>query len=181
MNQIKIILFRGGFAGDLLTALHNIDYFIELLPNGKVELQNEITLLQNSGSMTMEEKNEYYRNHSVISCCDSEFALKHHKNTLVVKCDDQIVSSFFSERFRMYHPELFSNITMEQYSNSVKEWHAFWPKKFKNQIDISDIFSNEKFLDKLSIPMNQRKEQLFKSWKDINKKNFSIHKETSGQ
>ena len=179
--MIKIILFRGGFAGDLFTALHNIDCLIGLSPNGKVELRKEITLLQNSGSMSMEEKNEYYKKHTIISCCDSEFALKHHRNTLVVKCDDQIVSSFFSKRFRMYHPGLFSDMTLDQYISDVTEWNNFWPKKFKNQIDISDIFSNKKFLDKLNTPMNYMKEQLFKKWRAINKKNFLIHKETYGR
>ena len=181
MKQTKIILFRGGFAGDLLTALHNMDCFIDLLPNGKVQLDPDIIVLQNSDGMSIQEKDEYYKKHDVVSCCDSEFALKHHNNTLVVKCDDQLVSSFFCKRFEMYHPTCFTNITLNEYTEDVLDWNIFWPTKFKKQLDISDIFSNENFLDKLDIPMNNEKETLFQRWKVINEKNFVIHKETYGQ
>jgi hypothetical protein len=181
MKAIKIILFRGGFAGDLITTLHDIDCFTELLPNGKVELNKDVTLLQNSDSTSMEEKEQYYNKHEIISCCDSDFALRHHANTLVIKCDDQIVSSFFCKRFYMYHPSLFSDMTVEQYINDVTEWSNFWPNKFKNQLDISDIFSNEKFLDKIDIPLNKEKKSLFQEWRDINGRNFAIHKETYDQ
>ena len=181
MKQTKIILFRGGFAGDLLTALHNMDCLIDLLPNGKVELNPDITVLQNGDGMSIQEKDEYYKKHDVISCCDSEFALKHHNNTLVVKCDNQLMSSFFSKRFEMYHPGYFTNTTIDKYNKDVMERNSFWPKKFKHQLDISDIFSNETFLDKLNIPMNDEKETLFQRWKVINEKNFVIHKETYGQ
>ena len=181
MKAIKIILFRGGFAGDLITTLHDIDCFTELLPNGKVELNKDVTLLQNSDSMSMGEKEEYYIKHEIISCCDSEFALRHHRNTLVIKCNDEIVRSFFCKRFQTYHPTLFTDMTVEQYTKDVTEWHNFWPKRFKNQIDISDIFTNENFLDKLDIPLDEERKTLFQQWKAINKRIFSTHKETYDQ
>ena len=184
MKQIKIILFQGGFAGDLFTALHNMDCCIDLLPNGKIELNANVRVLQQDNRsffMSILEKDEYYNKHDIISCCDSEFALKHHKNTLVIKCDDKIMSSFFCKRLFTYHPELITSMTVEQYEKDVAEWHNFWPKRFKNQLDISDIFSNENFLDKLDIPLDEEKKTLICQWKVINKRIFATHKETYDQ
>lgn len=181
MKQTKIILFRGGFAGDLFTALHNMSCLIELKANGKVDINKELLLLQSDTNMSIQEKDQYYKKHDVVSCCDSEFALKHHNNTLVIKCDDELLSSFFCKRFKLYHPKCFTNITLNEYTKDVIEWNNFWPKKFKHQLDISDIFSNKNFLDKLNIPMNDEKETLFQRWKVINEKNFVIHKEIYGQ
>ena len=181
MKQIKIILFRGGFAGDLFTALHNMDCFIDLLPNGKVELAKDTLLLQGIKLKDLEKKEEYYNKHEIISCCDSEFALRHHRNTLVIKCNDEIVRSFFCKRFQTYHSTLFTDMTVEQYTKDVTEWHNYWPKRFKNQIDISDIFTNENFLDKLDIPLDEERKTLFRQWKAINKRIFATHKETYDQ
>ena len=38
-KQIKIILFRGGFAGDLITALYDMNCFIELKENGQIVIE----------------------------------------------------------------------------------------------------------------------------------------------
>jgi|TARA_B110000444_G_C18786931_1_gene570417 hypothetical protein len=179
--MIKIILFRGGFAGDLITALHNKDCFIELLPNGKIELDKETTLLQNSNGMSIQQKEEYFDRQNIISCCDSEFALKHQKNTLVIKCDDPLVSGFLCKRFKMYNPEYFTNTSINEYNEDVSKWNSFWPQRFQQQLDISDIFSNANFLDKLDITINEDEKMLFQRWKVINEKNFVIHKETVDQ
>ena len=45
-KQIKIILFRGGFAGDLITALHDMACFKKLEPNGQVMINRNRKILQ---------------------------------------------------------------------------------------------------------------------------------------
>ena len=122
-NETKIILFRGGFAGDLVTALHNMSCLIELRTNGKVDIDEKLLLLQDNTNMSIPEKDDYYNKHELISCCDSEFALKHHKNTLIIKCDDELLSSFFCKRFKTYHPNYFKNITLEEYTKDVIKWN----------------------------------------------------------
>ena len=181
MKQTKIILFRGGFAGDLFTALHNMSCLIELKANGKVDINKELLLLQSDTNMSIQEKDQYYKKHDVVSCCDSEFALKHHDNTLVIKCDNELLSAFFCKRFEIYHPTYFTNITLDEYTKNVLHWNNFWPTKFKKQLNISDIFSNENFLDKLDISIDEEKKALFDRWKSINEKNFVVHKENYDQ
>ena len=65
MKQTKIILFRGGFAGDLFTAIHNMSCLIELKANGKVDINKELLLLQSDTNMSIQEKDQYYKKHDV--------------------------------------------------------------------------------------------------------------------
>ena len=181
IKETKIVLFRGGFVGDLITALHDMSCLIELNTNGRVHINEELLLLQDNTNMSIQEKDEYYKKHKIISCCDPEFALKHHNNTLIIKCDNKLVLSFFCKRFKTYHPDYFENTTLEEYTKNVIEWNHFWPKKFNKQLDIFDIFSNKNFLDKLDITIDAKKEALFQRWKLLNEKNFVTHKETYGQ
>ena len=89
----------GGFAGDLVTALHDFDTFEELTTGGKIELNKEILLLQGSFDLPLDKKNEYLDRHNIISCCDTKFALTHRDHTLAIKCDDKLVSDYFCRRF----------------------------------------------------------------------------------
>ena len=184
-KQIKIILFRGGFAGDLITALHDMACFKKLEPNGQVMINRNRKILQldfkklspsnfklvnGKTNLSIAEKDQYLSEHNVISCPDSEFALKHHKNTLVIKCDDERMSSFFAERLYKYHPEYFENTTLDSYKKDVLNWNKFWPNKFKNKLDIASIFKDDNFLEKINVPIDESKKFLFENWKKFNKK-----------
>jgi len=181
MKQIKIILFRGGFAGDLITALHHMECFRELTPEGKIEIDRSLLTLQgNNDQMTMEDKDHYLDQHSIISCCDTEFALKHKNHTLMVTCDDEVMATYFCKRFYQYHPHMTTEMSLQDYSTSFTEWNTFWSSKFKKKIDISDIFTNEDFISRLDIVLDDSKIKLFNHWKEINQKSFSVHRETCG-
>ena len=181
MNKTKIILFRGGHAGDLFTAIHDLTCFIEITIDGKVEISKDRKLLQVDSNLTFAEKDEYLQKHNIISCVDSEFALKHHKQTLVIKCDNPDVSAFFSARQKKFHPHYFTNTTLEKYIEDVLAWNKFWPTKFKKQLDISDIFTNENFLSKLDIEISKDKKDIFEHWLSINKKIFLDQTTVSNQ
>lgn len=172
----------GGFAGDLITALHNMNCFQELTPEGKIEIDRDLLVLQKvRKDMTVEDKNQYLNKHAIISCFDPEFALTHRDKTLAIKCDSKIVSDYFCTRYFQYHPRLQEQISMEDYIKTFDEWNKFWPSKFKRTLDISDIFHNEKFLDKLDVKIDEDKEELFERWRSINEKNFVAHKEIYDQ
>jgi len=180
--MIKIILFRGGFAGDLITALHHIDCFRELTQEGKIEIDSDLLLLQgNRKDMTIEDKDQYFNKHPIISCCDPEFALKHKNQTLMITCDDALMASYFCKRFYQYHPYMSKDISLAEYNTSFIEWSHFWTPKFKQSIDISDIFTNDEFLSKLNRDLGQREIKLFNDWREINQKSFSSHRETYDQ
>jgi hypothetical protein len=182
MSQIKIILFRGGFAGDLITTLHHMNCFRELTPQGKIEIDSSLlTLQRNRNDMTIEDKDQYLNKHPIISCCDPEFALKHKNQTLMINCSNTSMASYFCKRFYQYHPHMADEISLAEYDTSFAEWSHFWSPKFKRSIDVSDIFTNDNFLSKLDIVLNDDKIKLFNDWKKINKKSFLDHKETSGR
>ena len=106
----------GGFAGDLITALHNMNCFRELTPEGKIEIDRDLLVLQKvRKDMTVEDKNQYLNKHAIISCFDPEFALTHRDKTLAIKCDSKIVSDYFCTRYFQYHPRLQEQISMEDY------------------------------------------------------------------
>jgi hypothetical protein len=178
--MIKIILFRGGFAGDLITALHNIDCLQELTAEGRININSDLLLLQgNCEDMTTEDKDRYLDKHPIISCCDPEFALKHKNQTLMVTCEDEYMATYFCKRFYQYHPYMTDKISLEEYVTSFKQWSHFWRPKFKRSVDVSDIFTNDNFLSKLDVVLDDNKIKLFNEWKQINQKSFLDHKETS--
>lgn len=175
-NQIKIILFRGGFVGDLITVLHDYDCFIKLNDNGKIDIEKSRTVLQNDNTMSILEKDIYLEKNKIVSCCDPEFALKNRKHTLIITCRDEIALRFFCKRFRQYHPHFFVNTTIDNYVQDCIDWNNFWPKKFQKHLDISDIFYNENFLTKLDLDLDKKRIDLFEKWKIINKKSFLDHR-----
>jgi hypothetical protein len=180
--MIKIILFRGGFAGDLITALHNMNCFQKLTPEGKIEIDRDLLVLQgDSKDMTIEDKDRYLDKHPIISCCDPEFALKHSNKTLMITCDDAFMATYFCKRFYQYHPYIADDLSLEEYNTSFNQWNHYWSSKFKKTIDLSDIFTNDSFLSKLDIVLDDDKIKLFNNWKEINQKSFLVHKDTYGQ
>ena len=72
-------------------------------------------------------------------------------------------------------------ISLAEYNTSFIEWSSFWTPKFKQSIDISDIFTNDEFLSKLNRDLGQREIKLFNDWREINQKSFSSHRETYDQ
>ena len=180
MSQTKIILFYGGFAGDLITALHDIDCFVVINQNGKVDLHEEKTLLQDEKMqkiMTSDQKTDYMDRHKVISCCDTKFAFKHRDITKVITCYDKDMARFYCERYFHYHPQLKTEV---DYYEKFQEWQNFWPNKFPNTVDISKIFHTN-FLEDLGVEISDSKIKLFNQWKEFNQSTFSSHKESSDQ
>ena len=81
-NNIQIVLHKGGFAGDLVTALYDQTALLNLNSTGKVSLRPERTLLQQKNQLSLDEKNSLLEKQKVLSVCDPEFSLIHQKGTL---------------------------------------------------------------------------------------------------
>jgi len=182
IDNTKIVLFIGGCAGDLITALHNMNCFQELTLEGKIEIDKDLLVLQKDRKdMTIEDKDRYLDKHPIISCCDTKFALRHRNKTLAIKCDSKLVSDYLCKRYFQYHPRLQKQTSMEDYIKTFDKWNKFWPSKFKKTLDMYDIFDNKNFLDKLDVKMDEEKEALFERWRSINEKSFVVHKEIYDQ
>ena len=174
----KIILFFGGFAGDLITALHDFDSLVRITEHGKIDLHEEKILLQaekTQAIMTSDQKTDYLERHKVISCCDTKFAFKHRNSTKVITCENKEMAKFYCDRYFYYHPQLKS---ADDYYKKFQEWQTFWTDKFPHKVDISNMFTNENFLVDLGIEITQEKIALFTKWKELNQTVFSNHRDS---
>jgi hypothetical protein len=169
-NKIKIILQKGGFAGDLITALYDYSALVELEFNGKIKLDPNRTLLQNNeNNFSLEHKDSLLRKHKILSVCDTEFSFIHRKKTIFLYSSEDSMTEFFCKRFQKYHPTYFVNISITNYIIEHNRWRDFWLKKFQNNLDMSKIFNND-FLEKIPfLTLNKEKIVLFEKWKNLNR------------
>lgn len=148
-SDFKIILFNGGFAGDLITGLHNPDTF-KKFDNKTVVLDDKVVKLKSyefRQQNSYEEKIEYLKSIEDIGVCsshDQELALRLKDNTVLVYCSDERLVELLYNRIERNKDDM--QMTLEEHMN----WQETNKKVFKNQIDIAKI-SDADFLDNLGI------------------------------
>jgi hypothetical protein len=168
-NKIKIVLQKGGFAGDLITSLYDPTALINLDSNGKVNLDPNRTSLQNENNLSLEDKNKLLYKFKVLSVCDTEFAFIHRKETVFLYSSTNEMTEFFCKRFNKYHPHCFTKISIADYIIDHNEWKNFWLKKFQNTLDVSQIFEDG-FINKIPfLDINEEKISFFEDWKRLNR------------
>jgi hypothetical protein len=154
-NNIQIVLHKGGFAGDLVTALYDQTALLNLNSTGKISLRPERTLLQQENQLSLDEKNSLLEQQKVLSVCDPEFSLLHQKGTLFLYSSDKKMTDFFCHRFAKHNPEYFKSV-------------IFWINKFTHKLDMSKIFEDY-FLDNMPfMSKDDTKVTLFENWKKLN-------------
>lgn len=160
-----IVFHSGGFAGDLITALHNPNIFKNF--NDKtVVLDEKVTKLKSYNfriQKSFEEKIEYLKSIEDLAVCSShdlELALRLKDNTTFVYCSDsRLVEIFFN---RIVRDKDDMKMTMEEYIN----WQDKNKGVFKKQIDIANI-TDINFLDSVGIT-DARSVLLLKQWINLN-------------
>lgn len=167
-NNIQIVLHKGGFAGDLVTALYDQTALLNLNSTGKISLRPERTLLQQENQLSLDEKNSLLEKQKVLSVCDPEFSLLHQKGTLFLYSSDKKMTDFFCHRFAKHNPEYFKSVTISEYSDEHDKWRDFWIDKFTHKLDMSKIFEDY-FLDNMPfMSKDDTKITLFENWKKLN-------------
>ena len=165
-SDFKIILFNGGFAGDLITALHNPNIFKHFNKESIIidDKAKKLTSYQFRQQNTKEEKIKYLRsieNLGVCSSHDVELALHLKNNTTIVYCSDHRLNKIFFERAHRDKQDDMK-MTLEQHLN----WQDTNRSIFKNQVDIAKVTDID-FLDKLGIT-DLRSASLLKNWITLN-------------
>ena len=164
-KNFKIIFHSGGFAGDLITALHNPNLFKKFY-NHTIILDDRVTKLK---SYEFRQKNAYedkikylksIENLEVCSSHDLELALSLKDNTTLVYCSDHRLSKIFFDRIVRDKNDM--EMTLEGYLN----WQDTNRGIFKKQVDIAKI-TDVDFLDNLGIT-DVRSVLLVKQWIALN-------------
>ena len=168
-EKFKIIFFNGGFAGDLITALHNPLTF-NRFSNRKIVLADGFYKLKSHTYRTetpIEEKIKYIKSiehYGVCSSHDMEFSLKFRENTQLVYCSDDTMTRTFFDRI---------NRTHKHHMIMSFEEHLAWQVSsrsiFKNQIDLAGI-GKPGFLQKINIK-NEKSKEIYEEWLERNKLN----------
>ena len=168
-KKIKVILHKGGFAGDLITALYDKTNFIDLSDNGKVNLNPKITELQSKNTLSLKAKNNLLQKNNVISVCDTEFAFIHRKTSLILYSSVDKMTKFFCERFEKYHPHNFHSMSIDDYVDEHDKWRDFWLEKFPNKLDMAKIFDSN-FLDNVPfLDASKQNIDILYKWKTLNR------------
>ena len=121
--------------------------------------------------MSLDQKNEYIMQHKISPCHDTDFAYTHEKETMVIDCEDKLMVPSFCNRFKIMNPK--ETVPLDDYVTETYQWLDYWPKQFGKRLDISDVFTNENFLEKLDIDFTRERQQLLDDWKKANKKYFN--------
>jgi len=163
-KDFTIVFFPGGFAGDLITALHNPNIF-KHFKNKQIILDDQVTKLKSyefRQQNTYNDKIEYIKSIEDLEVCSShdlELALHLKDNTTLVYCSDKKLSRFFFNRIVRDKEDM--KMTFEDLLN----WQDTNRSIFKKQIDIAKVTDID-FLDKLGIA-DFRSVSLLKQWIDL--------------
>jgi hypothetical protein len=171
-KNFKIILFNGGFAGDLITALYNPETFKSFNKNSVV-LADSVTILKDYEFMTnnsINQKISYLKSIEQIGVCSShdlELSLRLKNYTYLVHCSDHSMAKNLYNRIPRKKQDLnvFQDAIMT--FNEYLAWQDSSKKIFKKQIDIAKIKESD-FLENLDIANDKSKEVLEK-WIVLNK------------
>jgi len=164
-KDFKIILFNGGFAGDLITALYNPDVFQGFNDNTMV-LDKEVLKLKWYKFMqtSYDEKIQYVKSIEVTGVCSShdlKFSLLLKDNTILCYCSDYKLANFFYSRIKRDKP--YNKLSFEEHMN----WQRNSRQIFKRQVDLADLYKPY-FLEGLQIN-DIRSTNILTKWLELNK------------
>lgn len=167
-DNFKIIFFNGGFAGDLITAIHNPALFVKF--NGKtVVLDQRVTKLKSFDyrqEKTLDEKITYLesiQDFLVCSSHDISLAYKLHRNTVLVYCSDLQLHEIFYNRQKRLSADMIMSL-----DDSIL-WQETNKKIFKNKIDLKNLHE-ENFLSSIGIH-DTRSSHILSEWLTLNNLN----------
>jgi hypothetical protein len=164
--QFKIILFLSGFAGDLITALHNPD-LLKSFDKNTLILDDDVMKLKSveyRQAHSHEDKIEYLKSIEHLRVCsshDTELGLRLKDNTTLIHCSDRSLHDFLYNRVKRIKPD--NIMSLEEGIN----WQETNKRIYKNQIDIANIYNNT-FLKDLGIN-NNRSTDILNKWIELNK------------
>ncbi len=167
-SEFKIILFNGGFAGDLIASLHNPDlitHFAEthIRTNPKI---SRLCYADFRKSNSYEDKLEYLKSiehYGVCTSHDLELSLRLRKNTILLHCSDITLAEVLFYRMKR------KTKTMAMTFEESIAWQQVNKKIYKRQIDLANIY-NKSFLDDLGIK-DTRSVKILEKWRSLNEKN----------
>lgn len=164
-KDFKIILFNGGFAGDLITALYNPDVFQRFNDNTIVLLKEVLKPKQiDFKNWPYDKKIEYLESIKDLGVCSShdlELGLRLKDNTILVHCTDDKLAKFFHSR--IIRDEENMKLSLEEHMN----WQRTGRQIHKRQIDLADL-NKTNFLADLQIE-DSRSADILKEWLSRNK------------
>ena len=167
-TNFKIILFNGGFAGDLITSLYNPDIFLKF-SNRRILLDNQVLKLKSyeyRKTHSYEQKINYLKSIEHIGVCsshDDELALRLKANTTLVHCSDKALAEVFYNRIKRDKPD--QKMTLEE----NMKWQDVNKRVFKKQIDLAKI-TDSNFLETLGIK-DSRSVKILNKWIDLQELN----------
>ena len=164
-KDFKIILFNGGFAGDLITALYNPDVFKGFDDNTMVLIKEVLKPKQPEfKDWSHDKKVEWLESINDLGVCsshDHELALRLKENTILVHCSDYKLAKFFHSRLERDEERM--KLSLDEHMN----WQRNSRQVHKRQIDLVDL-NKQDFLEGLQIN-DKRSSDILKEWLTRNK------------
>ena len=161
----KIILFNGGFAGDLITALYNPDVFQGFIKNTVVLIKEVLKPNQlDFKDWPHDKKVEYLESINDLGVCSShdlELGLRLKDNTILLHCSDYKLAKFFHSRIARDEENM--ELSIEDHMN----WQRNGRQVYKKQIDLVDL-NKQDFLEGLQIN-DIRSTNILTKWLELNK------------
>ncbi len=161
----KIILFNGGFAGDLITALYNPDVFQGFIKNTVVLIKEVLKPKQlDFKDWPHDKKVEYLESINDLGVCSShdlELGLRLKDNTILLHCSDYKLAKFFHSRIARDEENM--ELSIEDHMN----WQRNGRQVYKKQIDLVDL-NKQDFLEGLQIN-DIRSTNILTKWLELNK------------
>lgn len=164
-KNFKIILFNGGFAGDLITALYNPETF-KRFNQKSVVLADTVTRLKDYEFMennSIKQKISYIesiRHVGVCSSHDLELSLRLRENTHLVYCSDNEMANFFFKRIPRNKKD--SIMTFDEHL----AWQESSKKVFRYQVDLAQM-TQHNFLEQINVS-NSKSAAILKGWIGLN-------------
>ena len=163
-KNFKIILFQGGFAGDLITSLYNPNVF-ERFRGNVIDVNKRVLSLKSKDFIRNSHTNklkyiESIMHMEVCSSHDVEFSLRLKEHTILVYCSDHKLAKFFLNRINR---NVNNNLLFDDYMN----WQDNSRQIYKRQIDLKNL-SKPTLLEDLGIN-DSRSADILKQWLELNK------------
>ena len=164
-KDFKIILFNGGFAGDLITALYNPDVFQGFNDNTIVLIKEVLKPKQpDFKNWSHDKKVEWLESINDLGVCSShdlELGLRLKENTILVHCSDYELANFFHSRLERDDERM--KLSLDEHMN----WQRNSRQVYKKQIDLVDL-NKQDFLEGLQIN-DIRSTNILTKWLELNK------------
>ena len=164
-KDFKIILFNGGFAGDLITALYNPDVFKGFNKNTIVLIKEVLKPKQlDFKDWPHDKKVEYLESINDLGVCSShdlELGLRLKDNAILLHCSNYELANFFYSRLKRDEENM--KLSIEEHMN----WQRNSRQVYKKQIDLEDL-NKQDFLEGLQIN-DIRSTNILTKWLELNK------------